>query len=41
MRPSVYEGTFTVQRDLLIGQDPQIDPLLTGGKMVVKGAFRY
>ena len=37
----VYEGSFTVQRDLIIGQNRQVRPLLDGGKIVVEGGFRY
>ncbi len=37
----VHEGTFTVKRDLVIGQNNQLKPLLQDGKIVVEGEFRY
>jgi len=37
----VYEGSFVITRDLVIGQDKEIKPLLQNGALRVEGAFRY
>lgn len=39
----VYEGKLRLTRDLSIGQQPEVRPVLSGGgnELVVRGAFRY
>ncbi len=37
----VYEGRFRIVRDLIIGQNRDVQPLLDDGKLTVEGAFRY
>jgi len=37
----VYEGAFVITRDLVIGQQREITPLLQDGVLRVEGSFRY
>ncbi|MCY4593904.1 MAG: protein-disulfide reductase DsbD family protein [Bryobacterales bacterium] len=37
----VYEGSFRLVRDVMIGQDRQLGDLLKDGKLTIRGSLRY
>lgn len=37
----VYEGSFRLVRDVMIGQAPELGDLLEGGKLTIRGSLRY
>ncbi len=37
----VYEGVIELRRDIVAGQNTALQPLLDGGRLVLRGSFRY
>jgi hypothetical protein len=37
----VYENGFTLQREIVIGQEAKVKPLLSGSRLTIEGSFRY
>ena len=37
----VYEGSFRLMRDVMIGQSPELGSLLTDGRLTIRGRLRY